>query len=164
MNSPSRTRAEELLAGVDATSDRYAAVDAALAEVVGHKLFTLMVIDWSANVAARVYSNRPEEYPVKGSKPLGALNGWSKHVLEGRRHWIGRNADDIRWAFFDHETIIALDCASCLNVPVIDNGRVIGTVNLLHEAGWYNEGDVARVTPFAELLLPAFREFSGATA
>ena len=160
MNRAPPARAAALLESVFAATDLHAALDAALAEVVGHKLFTLMVIDWGKEEAARIYSNRPEEYPVKGRKPLGALTGWGKHVLEGRQHWIGHNADDIRWAFFDHEIIAGLSCASCLNVPVIDGGRVLGTVNLLHEAGWYDEADVARVAPFAEKLLPGFRAFA----
>ena len=153
-------RAEALLKEVAAAPDLSAALDGALKEVVGHRLFTLMAIDWDKGEAARTYSSNPEAYPVKGRKPLGAMTAWGAHVLEGKQAWIGRDAGDIRGAFFDHETIAALGCASCLNVPVIDQGRVIGTANLLHEAHWYDPADVDRVTPFAALLLPSFRRFA----
>lgn len=136
--------------------DLHAALDAALAEAVGHKLFTLMTLDTPAQEAARVYSNRPVEYPVKGRKPLGRLTGWGERVLGEGRAYVGRTAEDIRWAFYDHETIAELGCASVLNVPVADGDEILGTVNLLHEEGWYDEADVETVRPFAELLRPDF--------
>jgi hypothetical protein len=34
-------------------------------------------------------------------------------------------------------------------------GRTLGSLNLLHEAGWYGEDDVAACLPFAQLALPA---------
>jgi len=153
-------RAAALLDEAAGSADLYPALEAALQEVVGHKLFTVMAIDWDAGEAARVFSNQPEAYPVKGRKPLGAMTDWGAHVLEGRQAWIGRNAEDIRGAFFDHETIASLGCASCLNVPAIDDGRVIGTLNLLHEADWYEDADADRAAPFAALALPRLRAFA----
>ena len=108
-----------------------------------------MTIDHAAGEAARVYSSRPDAYPVAGRKPLGRLTEWGRHVIDGRRPWIGRTAADIAWAFYDHELIARLGCASALNIPVIDGGRVIGTVDLLHEAGWYNEANAAIVAACA---------------
>jgi hypothetical protein len=143
-------------------SDLYPALEQAMGEAVGHKLFTCMAIDHGAGEAARLYTNRPDDYPVGGRKPLGRMTGWGEWVLDGCRPWIGRNAKDIAWAFFDHETIASLGCASCLNLPVIDGGRVIGTVNLLHEAGFYDEASIAAAAPFAPLLVAPYRAFAGA--
>lgn len=155
-------RAAALLKEAGAAPDVFVALEAALREVVGHKLFTVMAIDWDAGEAARIYSNAPEAYPVKGRKPLGDMTDWGAHVLEGRNAWIGRTAEDIRGAFFDHETIAALGCAACINVPAVDGERVLGTLNLLHEAGWYDDADAPRVAPFAALALPKLRAFASA--
>ena len=148
------------LAACRAAPDLYAALDAELGRVIGHKLFTLMTVDHKRQEAARIYSNQPDAYPVGGRKPLGRMTGWGEVVLGQRRPWIGHDADDIQWAFFDHETIARLGCASCVNVPVIDGDAVIGTINMLHEAGFYTEADAARAAPFAALLVPAFRAWA----
>ena len=148
---------EDLLAACRTAPDLYLALDHALDRLIGHKLFTLMEIDWRQGEAARIYSNKPAEYPVGGRKPLGALTEWGKVVLEGRKPWIAHTAEDIRGAFFDHDLIARLGCASCLSVPVIDaeapdGPRVIGTINLLHESGHYEEKHAVMAAPFAELL------------
>jgi hypothetical protein len=41
-----------------------------------------------------------------------------------------------------------------LNVPVFGADGVIGTMNLLHEAGWYRDAHATRAAPFAALLRP----------
>ncbi|MEJ6393143.1 GAF domain-containing protein [Gymnodinialimonas sp. 2305UL16-5] len=158
----------DLLATCRAGPDLFPALDQALDHLIGHKLFTLMAIDWPRGEAARIYTNMPDDYPVGGRKPLGALTEWGKIVLEDRQPWIAYSSEDIEGAFFDHELIAQLGCASCLNVPVIDTAatggaRVIGTVNMLHEAGHYNEQHAARTAPFAELLVQPYRDWAFAS-
>lgn len=160
LTRPDPARLAALVESCRAAPEPFRAVQDALAEAVGFRLFTMMVIDWAAGEAARIWSNMPESYPVQGRKPLGRMTGWGRHVLEGRQPWIGRDAQDIAWAFFDHELIVRLGCASCLNQPVIDGDRVIGTINMLHEAGWYDEADAAVAAPFAALLVPHFRAWA----
>ena len=43
--------------------------DAVAARLVGHELFTLLYVD--GQEVARIYSNRPAQYPVFGRKPMG---------------------------------------------------------------------------------------------
>jgi hypothetical protein len=155
----------ELLDRCRTAPDLYPALQEALAEVVGHKLFTLMAMDHERGEAARIYTSHPDEYPVGGRKPLGRMTGWGQVVLEGRQPWIGRTAEDIEWAFFDHALIASLGCASCLNQPVIDadapgGPRVIGTINLLHQAGWYDQAAAHRTAPFAALLVEPYRAWA----
>ena len=132
------------------------AMEAALGRLIGHKLFTLMILDEGAGEAERVYSNQPDAYPVLGRKPLGAMTDWGRHVIEGRRPYLGHTAADIRWAFFDHELIASLGCGSVLNLLVMHDGRLLGTVNMLHEEGYYREADLDAGAPFAQLLAPSY--------
>ena len=160
--------AEDMLETCRTAPDLYGALDRALARLIGHKLFTLMAIDWPRGEAARIYTNMPDDYPIGGRKPLGALTAWGKIVLDGRQPWIARTAEDIRGAFFDHELIAALGCASCLNVPVIDTEapdgpRVIGTVNMLHEEDHYRAEHAVVAAPFAELLVQPYRDWATAS-
>ena len=150
----------ERLTAIRTAPDIYTALEHHLGEIIGHKLFTLMVIDRSTNEAARLYSSNPEAYPVKGRKPLGDLSTWGQQVLEQAQPYIGYTAEDIRSVFFDHEVIESLGCASVLNLPVLSDGIVIGSVNLLHEANWYRASHAERGAPFAALLAPAFEAWS----
>lgn len=102
----------------------------------------------------RKYTNQPAAYPVGGRKALNPT-AWAQQVLHERRPYLGRTAADIRAVFFDHELIASLGCASVLNLPVVWDARVLGTLNLLHEHGWYDEGDLAIGLTFAALVAPA---------
>jgi hypothetical protein len=87
-------------------------------------------------------------------------SAWTERLFVERRPYIGRSVEDIRAVFFDHELILSLGCASVLNVPVVWDGRTLGTINLLHEAGWYDEGDVPVAQIFAALAAPALLELT----
>lgn len=157
-----------LLARCQTAPDLFPALQDAMQQVLGHKLFTLMAIDWDRGEAARIYTSHPVEYPVGGRKPLGGMTDWGRVVLENRQPWIARTAEDIRWAFFDHALIAELGCQSCLNVPVADpdapgGPRVIGTMNLLHVAHHYDQDGATRAAPFAALLRDPFRAWARAT-
>ncbi|MEM1272977.1 MAG: GAF domain-containing protein [Pseudomonadota bacterium] len=146
-------------------SNRFHAIESDLGDRVGHKLFTLMAIDHARGEAARIYTSHPIEYPVGGRKPLGALTEWGKVVLQDQKPWIAADFSDIKGAFFDYETIEQLGCASCLNVPVIDENadggpRVIGTINLLHEEGWYRPEHIATVARYAPFLVEPYRRWA----
>lgn len=156
---------DAILDRVKAAPDLYPAMQAAMAEAVGHKLFTLMAIDHARGEAARIYTSHPVEYPAGGRKPLGNMTDWGRIVIEGRQPWIGYDMDDIRFAFFDHELIASLGCASCLNMPVVDEDapggpRVIGTMNLLDVAHHYTPDHAARLAPFAALLVQPYRDWA----
>ncbi|MEM6634327.1 MAG: GAF domain-containing protein [Pseudomonadota bacterium] len=145
---------------IQSATNPFLAVEQHMGDIIGHKLFTLMVIDRETNEAARAYSSNPKEYPVKGRKPLGALSEWGEQVLTRGLPYVGYTAKDIRSVFFDHEVIARLGCASVLNVPVISDRTVIGTINLLHEENWYKPDHAERAAPFAALLVPSFLDWA----
>lgn len=138
----------------------YQALQAAAQAAVGHKLFTLMVWYQATGEAERVFTSDPKAYPVGGRKALGD-SPFGREVLGRQRPYLGRTKADIKWAFFDHELIYSLGLGSVLNIPVRYDGRLLGTMNLLHEEHWYREPDIAAMLPFAALLVPAFRERIG---
>lgn len=130
------------------------AVDRAAATLVGHRLFTVLAYGHGNRNASRIYTSQPQAYPVSGHKTLEA-SAWSRQVLERGEPYIGRSADDIREVFADHALILSLGCASVLNQPVRWRGRTLGTLNLLHQAGWYHDRHVAIAQLLAQLTLPA---------
>lgn len=142
----------------------YDALAQATEVVVGHKLFTLMFLDAARNEAARVYSNQPDAYPIGGRKELGEMTGWGRHVLEGRQPYLGPTVEDIRWAFFDHDLIVSLGCGAVINIPVLWDGEILGTMNLLDAEGAYTERHIDPLLPFAPLLVTPFLQAIGDAA
>jgi len=137
------------------TEALFTAIDKATRETVGHKLFTLLYVAPSGQRVKRLYTNMPKEYPVGGYKEVKDTP-WHRRVVQEKRAWVGYNAKDIEWAYFDHELIKSLGCESAMNVPVVYGGRLLGTMNLLDAAGHYKESDPVRCEPFAALLVGPF--------
>jgi len=132
----------------------FRAIDAALADAPGHILFTVLVHHPALQQSERFYSNQPQAYPVGGRKPV-TDSAWMRRVIHGGEPYIGRTCEDIAAHFFDHELIHSLGCDSILNMPVRWRGETMGTLNLCHRAGHYQEGHLSRVRLIAQLALPA---------
>lgn len=132
----------------------FLALEAALAEAPGHKLFTILAYDGETGESERLHSNLPAAYPAGGRKRL-APGPWTETVLERGEAYIGHTLDDLRTVFADHALIASLGCESVLNLPVRWRGRTLGSLNLLHQARWYGAAHALACRPFAQLALPA---------
>ncbi len=119
----------------------FAAVAAAANTFIGHRLFSIMAFDAGAMRVQRLYSSDTAAYPVGGWKEKRDTQ-WGRHVLEEGRPFVGYNADDIRANFDDHRHIHELGLESILNIPVRLLGTTIGTMNLLHQAEYYDPTDI----------------------
>jgi len=133
----------------------FKAVDKALAETVGHKLFTVLLYHPKVGMAERLYSSRPDLYPASGTKALEQAPAM-KRVLTSGTPYIGQDAGDIERDFPDHERIFALGCSSVLNMPVCWKGEVLGQINLLHEARHFGKAHLPMVEAMAQIVVPAF--------
>ena len=140
-------------ADTDQPGATFRAVDAALAQSPGHILFTILVHHPAAKQSERFYTNMPDSYPVGGRKPV-TDSAWMKQVIFAGEPYIGRTREDIKDVFFDHELIWSLGCESVLNMPVRWAGQTLGTLNLLHRAGYYDESQLEAVRLIAHLALP----------
>lgn len=98
----------------------------------GTRLFTVTVQDLARDVARRAYTSHPVEYPVSGTKPL-TRDGWYDHCISGQKTFVANTTPEFAKYFFDHALITSLGLGSCINIPVVAAGQVLGTVNLLAE-------------------------------
>ncbi|MAN78212.1 GAF domain-containing protein [Pelagibacterium flavum] len=133
----------------------YEAVEDALQTLVGHKLFTLLMVLPGAKEVQRFYSTNVEAYPLTGKKTMGDTP-WGDLVIRQHKPFLGRNRADIEWAFFDHELIASLGLGSAINVPVIRHGELLGTLALLHAEGHFDDAKLAIASRFAPYLVDAF--------
>jgi hypothetical protein len=67
----------------------------------------------------------------------------------------------VKDVFYDYELIWSLGCESMLNVPVVWRGQTMGTLNLSHRAGFYDESHIAPVLRLAHLALPGLLAIPG---
>ncbi len=146
------------LAGPGQPEAGLAALDQALAATIGHRLFTVLVLDEARGVNRRYYSSQPVAYPVSGEKKLMRDSELYRLVVQQGvpRFCDGREA--MARAFFDHELIFSLGCEACVNMPVRWNGRTLGALNLLHEAGHFAAIDMDLLATFAALAVAPILE------
>ncbi|GKY87718.1 hypothetical protein [Sinisalibacter aestuarii] len=109
---------------------------------VGSKLTTASIYDLDAMRSRRVFSDDPDAYPTGNFKRLDR-NRYYATVIEGAKPFSSTSIGEIAEVFFDWEKIQALGLESNMNLPALANGRVIGTVNLLHTKGHYTADKVA---------------------
>lgn len=158
---PHLRAAAEAMASPGQPGAIFAALQAAMAQAIGHRLFTVMRHDPVAGRNRRAHTNDPGAYPVSGYKAVAWDHPWTRRVLVEGSPWIGRNAADIAWAYPDHAKIAAMGLGSALNLPVRWNGRTLGTVNLLHDAGHFGDADAQIGMIFAGLAAPALLGMDG---
>ena len=141
------------LAETDQPRATFVALEAITKAVVGTKLFTAMTHDTVARRSLRVYSGNETAYPTGGWKPLRP-GPWTERVIERQQPFSALTIEEIAVVFPDWELIRSLGCESSMNLPVIAGGKVIGTINLLAEEGYYTEARVAasrELLPFAAI-------------
>ena len=109
---------------------------------LGTRLFTATALDVEAGLHRRLYTSHPQEYPVSGTKPL-ERDGWFDACIRARRTFVANSPPEFAKYFFDHALITSLGLGSCINIPVIGQDAVLGTVNLLAETDHFTPGRLA---------------------
>jgi GAF domain-containing protein len=124
---------------------------------LGVRLFTVLAWVPERRALRRVHTSHPAEYPVGGEKTVEVAQGWLATCIEGRQPFFGPDRAAVREVFADHELIESLGCGSIINVPVVDEGKVVGVLNILDSEGAYDEGSVTVAESLAPLAAPALR-------
>ena len=133
----------------------YKKLDKTIKNNIGHRLFTLTVVDHSIKYVERVYSNNTKIYPLLVTKPI-PINSWTNKVINNKKSFFGENKNQIKKLFFDYEKIFSLECGSIINIPIINDQKILGTLNILHKERFYTKNSVKMIQPYAQLLSPYF--------
>ena len=131
------------------------------AGTVGFKLFTVMTVDLAKEVARRAYSSDVEAYPVSGTKPI-THDQWFDIVSRQQRSFVANTIADIASVFPDHEKIWSLGCGSVVNLPLILDGKLVATINILDAEHHYTPTCVAIIE--TELARPSLMAYERASA
>ena len=122
----------------------FEAITQVAARRVGAGLVTAMRHDAAAATVERLYSSNPQAYPVGGRKTKRDT-GWSRKVLAEHQLLLSAGDDGIRESFEDHAVIFGLGLHSCVNVPLVSEGRCIGTLNVLAARAAWSAEEIAVV-------------------
>ena len=122
--------------------DTFATLHEAARTTCGAHLFTVTILDRSAGVARRAYSSHPVDYPVTGTKPMGS-NAWTDQVIGRGETFVANETSAFSHYFSDHALINELGCGAAMNIPVAEDGLVVGTVNILDATGHFTPERVA---------------------
>ena len=134
----------------------FAALQAITEEIVGAALFTAMTHDTLAQRSLRNYTGNETAYPLGTWKPMKQDTPWVQHVLVERKIFVANTLEEIAVVYPDAEFIGSLGYGSAMNIPGVFAGRVIGTINLLHEAGYYTPDRVEAARAVIPFVATAF--------
>lgn len=108
----------------------------------GVKLFTVSALSSDGADMIRAYTSDEAAYATGGRKPAGLVDPDDGPVLHPRA--------SIEANFADKELIFALGCTACINVPIIEDGTLIGSVNFLDEESRYDQSSLTRAVEVSE--------------
>ncbi len=126
---------------------------------IGAIIFSCSTFDPKTRQARRVYTNQPQAYPLSGLKEI-IPGRWTEIVLDGGKNFVANTIEQIADVFPDHQLIASLGCGSALNIPVKLAGNILGTVNLLHETGYFTGSRVERALSLKPAAMIAFAALS----
>lgn len=142
----------------DQPQTAFRALEGLVRATIGANLFTVMERDPARGVAWRSYTTNPAAYPLSGEKPL-LRDRWTETVVDRGETFVANSVAEFADVFADHALIRSLGLESCLNLPIVVAGRLIGTLNCLAGPGHYTPERVAAAEglklPGAAVLLLA---------
>jgi len=128
----------------------FARLHAALMKLIGFKVLTVQKLDLATLQSVRLYSSEPS-YPVGGRKQH-LRSAWSEAVLDRQIPYVARDLAALRATFPDSAAIEATGCGSIVATPILKAGDVVGTMNLWHRDGYYDDTMAQHTVPFADAI------------
>lgn len=153
--TPDLAHAFTLAQGEHAAEAVFAYARAGIHASAGSLLTTASVYDLSRMQSRRVWTDDAAAYPTGNFKRLDR-NRYFETVIEGCRPFASTTIEEIATVFFDWQKIQALGFESNMNLPAIADGRVIGTINLLHRKGHFTADRVALALAWQPVATLAF--------
>jgi hypothetical protein len=138
----------------DQPLELFRAVHAVAAKAIGLSLITIMSYDAQHHEVERVYTNMPDVYPLGGRKKKQGT-AWARQILLDLKPFRAATSQGIREAFDDHAVMTGMGLGSILNIPIAYDGVCIGTMNLTHKEGWYQNHHESMGLLIGAFLAPA---------
>jgi hypothetical protein len=137
-------------------NDVFQLVEEVARERIGFRLLTMLMLSPDGDEVQRLYTTDPVHYPVSGRERLGTTS-WGRHMFVDRAPYIGSDAKFVQWAFpQDYDLIESLGLGSTVNVPIVNAGAPLGSLNLLDEEHRYSDEHMRAAISLAPYLAAPF--------
>jgi GAF domain-containing protein len=101
----------------------------------------------------RIWSSRPDAYPVGGGKTK-TQTPWSRQLLQRGEVFVGEGDAALAQVFDDHARIASLGLHCVVNVPLLSGGRCAATFNVLGTRAQWQAREIAAIELLALLATP----------
>ena len=101
----------------------------------------------------RLWSSRPDAYPVAGRKSK-AMTPWARQLLQHCEVFVGEGDAILAEVFDDHVLIASLGLHAVVNVPLLAGGRCVATFNVLGARPQWQPQEVTLARLLAVLAAP----------
>jgi hypothetical protein len=138
-------------------------VEQAVKAAVGFKLFTILAFRDQGRQMERIYSSRPDEYPVGGRKDVSrdVAADWLDACVVSQEPFFGPTKAEVERVFRDAALISSLGCGSIINAPVLRADTTVVALNVLDAEGAYTGQDVDKVLEIARRFTTTMLEVAG---
>ena len=130
----------------------------ALAADPGVVLFTALQWIPETSTLRRIFTSHPDEYPVGAEKTVEISAGWLDAVIAEKKPFLAADLKALREVFTDIELIRSLGCGAVINLPVLNNGAIVGVLALLDAEGTYTDQSVSAAAAIVEADSAALAE------
>ena len=130
----------------------------ALAADPGVVLFTALQWIPETSTLRRIFTSHPDEYPVGAEKTVEISAGWLDAVIAEKKPFLAADLKALREVFTDVELIRSLGCGAVINLPVLNNGAIVGVLALLDAEGTYTDKSVSAAAATVEADSAALAE------
>ena len=122
----------------------------ALAADPGVVLFTALQWIPETSTLRRIFTSHPDEYPVGAEKTVEISAGWLDAVIAEKKPFLAADLKALREVFTDVELIRSLGCGAVINLPVLNDGAIVGVLALLDAEGRYTDQSVSTAAAIVE--------------
>lgn len=116
------------IASTDLPLSLFKAIERIAATRMAVSIFSASKCFLDAMELERIYSSRPDVYPVGARKSKRQTN-WAQYVLKNRQVFVGEGPLEMAAAFDDQERMASLGIRSIINVPIVVRDQSIGVLN-----------------------------------
>lgn len=146
--------------------DTFTALDTELQQRLGHQLFTASYMNMSKNIGVRIYSSNNTDYPSGGHHATDEQNVWTETIAK-QQTYIANAPEEFDAAHFTNlDELVAQGFGAVINIPVVMDNEVVGTLNLLDKTGAY--ADKQRIGQAYQAIkhqtITAYRQYLNSTA
>lgn len=124
--------------------EAYRALEMMVREDMDPHVFAIADVDEKRGVYRRVYSSRPDEFPVTGDRPIPS-GLWAESILKKRKLMVSNNLTAMAKEIPDSAEGLAMGCQSFSYMPIAGDetdSELLGVIILMAKKDFFHDKNV----------------------